>query len=239
MICKECGIEFERAKRNDWLGSFCSNKCYERWNEKRHKPNCKCAICNKPLYRKPYILKRNKHGVTCGPECERKLRVTYSTGENNHQYGLIGDKNASFKNGILFTNYGYIIEHAPNHPFPHDQSNKACRVLQHRLVIERNHHLFDDKYFLIENGNYYLKPEYAVHHINHNRTDNRIENLQILTKGEHTRLHNLEQTIVRDNVTGRIIGIVKSGKNGEACDGNTVLTNHIANRMIGSVEHRN
>ena len=30
---------------------------------------------------------------------------------------------------------------------------------------------------------------YVIHHINHDRLDNRIENLQMMTNGEHTRLH--------------------------------------------------
>jgi len=30
---------------------------------------------------------------------------------------------------------------------------------------------------------------YDVHHINHNKSDNRVENLQLLTKSEHKKLH--------------------------------------------------
>ena len=88
-------------------------------------------------------------------------------------------------------------------------------MFQHRLVIEKNYKLFDKTYFLEINGNFYLKPEFSVHHINENKKDNRIENLQIITKSEHTYLHNKEKEIIRNNL-GRIIGVVKSDKNGEA-----------------------
>lgn len=215
MICKECGREFERSKRNDNIGCFCSNKCFEQWRVLKREPNCQCVVCQKPIYKKPYTIKRNINGVTCSKECSLKLRSQYCTGKNNHQYGLTGDKNASFKNQPLLTNYGYIIEFAPNHPFPHDRSNIGTRVLQHRLVIEQNYQLFDPKYFIIINGKHYLKQEYAVHHINEIRTDNRLENLQIMLNSDHTRLHNQRKKILRDRKSGRIIGIVKSGKNGE------------------------
>lgn len=62
----------------------------------------------------------------------------------HHQYGLVGDKNASFKNSELVTNYGYLLEYCPGHPYPHDRSNQTTRVLQHRLVVERNSDRFDE-----------------------------------------------------------------------------------------------
>ncbi len=35
-----------------------------------------------------------------------------------------------------------------------------------------------------------LRPDEIVHHINGNKRDNRIENLQVMTLSEHLRLHN-------------------------------------------------
>ena len=67
----------------------------------------------------------------------RHLVKTTYLGENNHQYGLIGDKNSSFKGLEIMSNYGYILEYCPGHPKPCDRSNKESRVRQHRLVIER------------------------------------------------------------------------------------------------------
>lgn len=67
---------------------------------------------------------------------------------------------------------GYVVVKQPDHP----RANKAGYVPQHTLVMEA--HL----------GRYLCEDE-VVHHINHDRGDNRIENLQLMTKHEHCAMH--------------------------------------------------
>lgn len=206
--CKICGKEDYEINPKKFPKDFCSYKCYEEWQKWNKEPNCECSVCGKKMYIKASRLKRVKNGITCSKDCANKLKSEYMLGENNHQFGLTGDKNSSFAGKTIISNYGYVLEYCPGHPYPHDRSNNTTRVFQHRLVIERNSKQFDDKYFEIIDGWKVLKPIYNVHHINEDKTDNRLENLQITTRSEHTSIHNLEKEIVRDNL-GRIIGVIK------------------------------
>lgn len=139
---------------------------------------------------KPYRIKRLKWGeITCSKECDKIVRSRNCIGERNHQHGLIGHLNASFKPTTLINNYGYVLEYCPGHPRPHDRNHKGVRVKQHRLVVERNSHLFPDDFFEIVDGWKVLKKEYHVHHVDENRLNNDISNLQVMTLSEHTKLH--------------------------------------------------
>lgn len=172
-----------------------------------------CSICGKVMNVKPFRVKRLKGGkITCNDECKAELKSQVMSGKGNHQFGLIGDKNSSFAGEITISNYGYVLEYCPNHPRPHDTSNKTPRVKQHRLVIERNYNLFNPDYFENINGWIVLKEGYDVHHIDENKTNNLLNNLEILTRSEHTLLHNSNKEIIRDSSNGRIIGVLKLGE---------------------------
>lgn len=71
---------------------------------------------------------------------------------------------------------GYVYVYVPNHP----NTTKQGYVMEHILVMEK--HI-----------GRYLKSDEVVHHINHIRDDNKIENLQLMTFKEHASLHMKER----------------------------------------------
>ena len=190
--CKYCGNEIKYVDTSKFPKDFCCFYCYEQWRRDNVTPNCICPICGKKFYLKPYRLSRVKHQPTCSRECSDKLKGEYYKGQGNPQYGLLGDKNASFDGEIYKeSTFGYILEYCPNHP---DVRKGWVRIWQHRLVVERNHELYDDTYFEDIDGYIHLKSEYEVHHINQNKKDNRVENLQILSKSDHMKLHQSQKS---------------------------------------------
>jgi hypothetical protein len=69
---------------------------------------------------------------------------------------------------------GYITRHVPDHPY----ANYKGDVYEHRLVMERV-------------LGRYLVPGEEVHHWNEVKSDNHPENLVVLSKADHRRLHKL------------------------------------------------
>ena len=73
-----------------------------------------------------------------------------------------GENHSSWKGGEIATSTGYISVWKRGHPC----ADKKGYVLKHRLITE-------------EHLGRYLKPHEVVHHKNGNRSDNRIENLEL------------------------------------------------------------
>ena len=208
LICKTCGKEFQVIDCRESTAKYCSNECQRK--SLRGELNCECCVCGKKLHRKAYIINKNKH-VTCSRECLNKLKSIIYCGKGNNQYGLKGDKNSSFKGTKLEHRNHNLIDtylYKPEHPF----ANSNGRVLEYRYIVEQNYKLFNQKYFETINNKVVLKKSTQIHHINRNHNDNRKENLLPVTRSEHTMIHNMFKTIIRDTVTGKITGVLKYGE---------------------------
>ena len=76
-----------------------------------------------------------------------------------------------------------------------------------------------------------------MHHKNMVKTDNRVENLEIMTIGEHRSLHNKLKPL-KHGSDGRFlkIGVSKSGNIGASCDANPEISTGITNRSGAIVQ---
>lgn len=134
----------------------------------------------------------------CG--CKEQIPIRSDKGflrqfVHHHNSRLQGNPN--WGGGFRITQSGYKMNKAPDHPY----STKDGYVMEHRLVYEE--HLTE-----LNGIKTYLHPSIEIHHINKQKQDNRIENLQLLTKSEHTKLHHDEI----DYYSGRICSRCKSDK---------------------------
>lgn len=89
-----------------------------------------------------------------------------------------GTEHHNWKGGMYRHSDGYIYEYAPDHP---DAPKGKGYVLQHRLIVERS---------LCR----YLLPTEIVHHRNEDKQDNRLENLEVVTRSRHMKHHKSAST---------------------------------------------
>lgn len=183
---RECDIchkevEIKHKKRLIQKNIFCSKKCMGEYIKNKNL-NCVCPICNKKFHRKPSHIKRyDKHELCCSEECLAEYRSIKYLGDANPNYNNRGDKNPMFKENFIHCGYRWL--YVPGHPF----AVEGDRVREHRIIAGK--YLLTDECSVEIDGKKYLSPEYDVHHINQNKLDNRVENLQILTRSEHQKLH--------------------------------------------------
>ena len=130
-----------------------------------------CPICKK-IFKwcgesKKYWKKRKYCSIKCSGTTIKKGTIPWNKGIQ----GLVGKDNPTYKGGRNIAVNGYVRILIVG---------TGTYALEHRLVMEK--HLGRK-----------LKRCEVVHHINHIRTDNRIENLELMGKAKHDGMETKER----------------------------------------------
>lgn len=166
-----------------YKGTRLSKESKKRISEAHTKPKKKisCLVCGKEFY---VWFSRLKKGIPkyCTAKCygeflksQKPWNKGITAKEDSRlatgtRHGMFGKKSPRWTGGT-FEEQGYIFVWRPSHP-----NNQRGYVREHRVVVEGK-------------LGRYLKEDEVVHHINGIKTDNRIENLQVMSAKEHSQLH--------------------------------------------------
>lgn len=102
-----------------------------------------------------------------GAECPVYGRRHSDETKKKMRDNMLGDKSPAWINGRTRHPLGYVLV-----------TIDGSQLLEHRVLMEK--HLGRK-----------LSPDEVVHHINGNRTDNRIENLTVMSRAEHMIHHKI------------------------------------------------
>lgn len=159
----------------------CSIYCSKQYYKSINKNYLLCDNCGKRFYVKPENQKKYSLHY-CSLSCLGEARKTLYIGDKNPNYNNRDDKNPMTKETRI-TVHGYKLVKAIGHPF----AINGFWIKEHRLIAEK--YLMNEEQSVEVNGINYLNPKLSVHHINGDRLDNKPENLLILTRSEHMKLH--------------------------------------------------
>lgn len=179
-MLKRMGTVIDSAEQMQWVKEYETGEYSVAMLAKAH------GVSTGKMY---YLLRdagcnftRKRRKPVTPEERANRSRAYKGKTVSEKQRQLISEANSCNYNGLNGWGHvkrlpnGYVIAYAPKHPKAH----KDGYVLLHRLVVE------------FQLGRY-LEDGEVVHHMNHIRDDNRIENLILMNRKEHMSMHMKER----------------------------------------------
>ena len=193
--CVICGNKFWICKSREKHHTVCSLECKSIKNKNTH-VIVKCGFCDKEIEIPQSRAKEKNRNIYCSKECSNKKK-NFRKHNVEKQYIKIcnncGIKYKSFrkstKTGYNFCSQKCSIEFLRGKKHPEWNGGKTKNAQGYIVIYldskkyKPKHRLVMEKYLGRE-----LKSSEIVHHINNIKTDNRIENLQLMSKAEHDRI---------------------------------------------------
>lgn len=141
-----------------------------------------------PRWPEGYIPRRRQTCPVCGGAKDFYAKSCRRCSEPAKPLaGVTGESHPAWRGGQIVDRDGYIRTYAPGHPWP----RRGGYIMEHVRVVE----LAIGR--RIEAGE-------VVHHIDGDRRNNAIENLQVMTAGDHSRHHRTSESRPRErDASGR------------------------------------
>ena len=177
--CIQCGKEFriKPSRKNEC--QFCSRQCQREFYM------IPCPVCGK-MFKPHHTSRAASH--TCSHTCRAELRRIPKV-ELTCQYC-----------GKIFKRYPSQIRDELNfcgtrcfNRWWSGHSRGWISSAGYRYICIKGRELFEHRYVMEQHLGRPLELNEVVHHINGDRLDNRLANLELMSRGSHSTLHNLER----------------------------------------------
>lgn len=163
ITCVECGTQKEISIHEQVRNStkFCSLRCSAICNGRKRSnalktPNCKCAYCEKPIYKSPTKLAQSKHNLhfCCREHKDLAQRLNgitelhpphYGNGKDHSRYRALAKQN--FEQKCARCNYNLHPEILQVH---HKDRNRENNTIENLEYLCPNCH--ETEHFLAKDG---------------------------------------------------------------------------------------